>query len=112
MLLSSENDESDENKTFEVYFSYITVASNIFKQTITVTLIDKGSVLWLISKKVWLLKWGCLFLTSSVQEVHVIFKWNNLQSLGTVLLYLKKQHEFCIPYFSLSELVLKCKVTD
>ena len=29
MLSSSENDESDGNKTFEVYSSYITVASNI-----------------------------------------------------------------------------------
>ena len=43
VLLSSKNDESDGNKTFEVYSSYITVASNIFKQT--KSLIDKGSVL-------------------------------------------------------------------
>ena len=35
MLLSSENDQSDGNKTFEVYSSYITVASNIFKQAKT-----------------------------------------------------------------------------
>ena len=35
MLLSSKNDETDGNKTFEVYSSYITVASNIFKQTKT-----------------------------------------------------------------------------
>ena len=33
MLLSRKSDESDGNKTFEVYSSYITVASNIFKQT-------------------------------------------------------------------------------
>ena len=33
MLLSSKNDKFDGNKTFEVYSSYITVASNIFKQT-------------------------------------------------------------------------------
>ena len=32
MLLSSKNDESDGIKTFEVYSSYITLASNIFKQ--------------------------------------------------------------------------------
>ena len=32
MLLSSKTDESDENKTFEFYSSYITVVSNIFKQ--------------------------------------------------------------------------------
>ena len=42
MLLSSKNDESDGNKTFEAYFSCITEASNIFKKT--KTLIDKGSV--------------------------------------------------------------------
>ena len=36
-----------KNETFEVYSSYITVASNIFKQT--KTLIDKGSVFWFIS---------------------------------------------------------------
>ena len=46
MMLSSRNDESDENKTVEVYSSYITEASKIFKQT--KTLIDKGSVLWFI----------------------------------------------------------------
>ena len=44
MLLRSENDESDGDKPFEVYSSYIMVASNIFKQT--KTLIEKGSVLW------------------------------------------------------------------
>ena len=47
MLLSSKNDESDGNKIFEVYSPYITVASNIFKQT--KTLIDKRFVLWFIS---------------------------------------------------------------
>ena len=47
VLLSSQNDESDGNKTFEVYSPYIRVASNNFKQTLT--LIDKGSVLWFIS---------------------------------------------------------------
>ena len=47
MLLSSKNDQPDVKKTFEVYSSYITVASNIFKQK--KTLIDKGSVLWFIS---------------------------------------------------------------
>ena len=46
ILLSSKNKESEGNKTFEVYSSYITLASNIFKQT--KTLIDKGSVLWFI----------------------------------------------------------------
>ena len=39
--------ESDENKTFEVYSFYIMVASNIFKQT--KALIGKGSMLWFIS---------------------------------------------------------------
>ena len=49
MVLSSKSDESDGNKTFEVYFSYILVASHTFKQT--QMLIDKGSVLWFILKK-------------------------------------------------------------
>ena len=35
MLLSSKNDKSDGIKTFEVYSSNITPASNIFKQTKT-----------------------------------------------------------------------------
>ena len=35
MLLNSKNDESDGIKIFEVYPSYITLASNIFKQTKT-----------------------------------------------------------------------------
>ena len=35
MLLSSKNDVSDGIKTFEVYSSYITLASNIFNQTKT-----------------------------------------------------------------------------
>ena len=35
MLLSSKAEKSDGNKTFEVYSSFITVASNIFKQTKT-----------------------------------------------------------------------------
>ena len=35
MLLSSKNDEFDGNETFEVYSSYITVASKIFKQART-----------------------------------------------------------------------------
>ena len=35
MLLSSKNEESDGNKTFAVYSSYIMLASNIFKQTKT-----------------------------------------------------------------------------
>ena len=49
MLLNSKTDEFDGNKTFEVYFSCITVASNMFNQT--KTLIDKlkGSMLWFIS---------------------------------------------------------------
>ena len=32
MLLSSKNNVSDGSKTVEVYYSYITLASNIFKQ--------------------------------------------------------------------------------
>ena len=55
MLLSGKNDESDGNKTFEVYSSYITVATNK-------TLIDIGSVFWFTSeKKCDFLKLGYLF---------------------------------------------------
>ena len=94
MLLSSKNYESDGIETFEVYSSYITLDSNIFKQTKNVNLCyglyrRKSVIFW---------NEGTFPLTLSVQEVHVIFKWNNLQSLGKVLL------EFCIPYVSLSEL--------
>ena len=35
MLLSSKNDESDGIQTFGAYSSYITLASNIFKQSKT-----------------------------------------------------------------------------
>ena len=34
-LLSGKNDQSDGIKTFEIYSSYITLASNTFKQTKT-----------------------------------------------------------------------------
>ena len=72
MLLSSNNDESDGNKTFEVYSSYITVASNIFEQT--KTLIERGSVLWFISlKSVTFLDEGTFSLTLSVQKVLLDF---------------------------------------
>ena len=56
-----------------------------------------------IVEKVWHF-WneGTFSLTSSVQEVYAIFKWNNLQSLGKVLLHWKKD-TFCKPYVSLSE---------
>ena len=45
-----------------------------------------------IVEKVWLTFWneGTFFLTSSVHEVHVIFKRNNLESLGKVFYYLIK----------------------
>ena len=48
MLLSSKNDESDGIKTFEVYSYYITLASNIFKQTKTLI-----CVMIYIVEKVW-----------------------------------------------------------
>ena len=49
MLLSSKNDESDGIKTFEVYSSYITLASNISKQIKTLI-----CVMVYIVEKVWL----------------------------------------------------------
>ena len=58
MLLSSKNDESDEIKTFEVYSSYITLASTckIFKQAKTFI-----CVMVYIVKKCDVLKRGYLF---------------------------------------------------
>ena len=96
ILLSSKNDESDGIKTFEVYSSCILLASNIFKQKKNINL-----CYGLYRRKI-VTFWneGTFSLASSVQEVHVIFKWNNLQSLGKVLLHLK--HDFFIPYVSLS----------
>ena len=69
MLLSSKNDESDGIKTFEVYSSYIMLASNIFKQTKNVNLCyglyrRKSVTFW---------NEDTFSLTSSVQEVHTIF---------------------------------------
>ena len=49
MLLSSKNDESNRIKTFDVYSSYITLASNIFKQTKMLI-----CVMVYIVEKVWL----------------------------------------------------------
>ena len=91
MLLSSKN--------FWGLFSYSTLASNIFKQAKRLI-----CVMVYIVEKVWLF-WneGTFSQASSVQEVHVIFKWNNLQSLGKVLLHLKTWSLY-IPYASLSEL--------
>ena len=42
---------------------------------------------------------GTFSLTSSMQEVHIIFKLNNLQSLDKVLLHLKKNLNFVYPKF-------------
>ena len=97
MLLSSKNDVSDGNKTFKVYSSYITVASNIFKQTKTLIVMALCYGLYR-RKSVTFWKEGTFSLLSSVQEVHVSFKWNNLQSLGKVLLPLKKMN-FVYPMF-------------
>ena len=57
MLLSSKNDESDGIQTFDVYSSYITLASNIFKQTKTLI-----CVMVHIVEKVWLFEMRVLFL--------------------------------------------------
>ena len=57
MLLSGKNDESDGIKTFEVYSSYITLASIIFKQTKTLI-----CVMVYIVEKVWLFEMRVPFL--------------------------------------------------
>ena len=97
MLLSSKNDESDGHKTLEFYSSYITSSSK--QKRLLIRVLCYGLY---CRKSVTFWNEGTFSLTSSVQEVHVIFKWNNLQSLGKVLLHFKK-HEFCIPYVSLSD---------
>ena len=57
MLLSSKIKESDGVKTFEVYSSYITLASNIFKQTKMLI-----CVMVYIVEKVWLFEMRVPFL--------------------------------------------------
>ena len=57
MLLSSKNGESDGIKTFDVYSSYITLASNIFKQTKMLI-----CVMVYIVEKVWFFKMRVPFL--------------------------------------------------
>ena len=44
-------------------------------------------MVYIVEKSVTFLNEGTFSLTLSVQEVHVIFKWNNLQSHGKVLLH-------------------------
>ena len=92
--MSSKNDETDGIKTFDVYSSYIMLASNIFKQTKMLICV----MVYIIEKSVTFWNEGTFSLTSSVQEVHVIFQWNNLQSLGKVLLLLKNTN-FVYPMF-------------
>ena len=70
MLLSSKNDESDVIKTFEVYSSDITLASKTFKQTKTFICV----MVYIIEKVRNVFEMRVPFLTSSVQEVQVIFK--------------------------------------
>ena len=73
MLLSSKNDESDGNKTFEFCSSYITVTSDIFKQT--KTLLIRVLCYGLYRRKsVTFGNEGTFSLASSVQEFHVIIK--------------------------------------
>ena len=57
MLLSSKNDESDGIQIFEVYSSYITLASNIFKQIKMLI-----CVMVYIVEKVWLFEMRVHFL--------------------------------------------------
>ena len=69
MLLSSKNDESDGIKTFEVYFSNITLASTSSNKQKTLI-----CVMVYIVEKVTFCNEGTFSLTLSVQEVHIIFK--------------------------------------
>ena len=54
---------------------------------------------YIIEKSVTFWNEGTFSLTSSGQEVHVIFKRNNLQSLRRVLLHFKKNMNFVYPMF-------------
>ena len=72
MLLSSKNDELDGNKTFEVYSSYFMVAGNILKQT-NRQLISALYYGLHRRKSVTFRNEGTFSLTSSLQEVHVVF---------------------------------------
>ena len=56
-MLCSKNDETDGIKIFEVYFSYIMLANNIFKQTKTLI-----CVMVYIVEKVWLFEMKVPFL--------------------------------------------------
>ena len=57
MLLRIKNDTSDGNKTFEVYSSYIMLASYIFQQTKTLI-----CVMVYIVEKLWLFELRVPFL--------------------------------------------------
>ena len=56
-MLCSKNDETDGIKTYDVYSSYITLASNILKQTKTLI-----CVMVYIVEKVWLFEMRVPFL--------------------------------------------------
>ena len=57
MLLISKNDESDGIKTFEGFSSYVTLASNIFKQIKAIICVMVYNV-----EKVWLFEMRVPFL--------------------------------------------------
>ena len=93
MLLRNRNKEYEWSKTFEAFLSEITVASNIFKQT-KIQMDNVSYGLFYIVEKMWLLNEGTFALASSVHEVPVILKWNDLQSRQSLGLYI----ETCILY--------------
>ena len=74
MLLSSKNDEVNSIKTFEVYSSYITLASNSFKQTKTLI-----CVMAYIVEKVWLFE-------------YYLFPWKNQFILEVLSMYFWEWH--------------------
>ena len=106
MLLSSKNDESDGIKIFEVYSSYITLASSIFKQTknanLCYGLYRRKSVTFEMRIPFLYLR-PCKKYTSFLNEITC--------RVSAKYCFIKK-YEFCIPYVSVSELAQKCKVTD
>ena len=61
-------------------------------------------MVYIVEKSITFWNEGTFSLTSSVQEVNVIFKWIKLAEVWQSIASFKKKHEFCLPYVSLSEL--------
>ena len=84
MLLRNRKEESDWSESSEACSSLIKAVRNMFIQT----KIKWMASLWIfliVAKNVTFWNEGNFTLTSSVQAVPIIFKWNDLQSFGKAL---------------------------